>query len=181
MTWTIAHRAAHSNIESLQEQIVACEKRAATGLAQTVRAANAALAAKKQEINRLQESKGKSKQLQRAKEKKEQELASGEANESPGRRASPRPKVGRSPGANLRLSAGEQRDIIPGVLDLMVDSIQRRPKCSSHASPIPEMHVQFAAGSCYSSDARYCRSVAIAMSLRATRFTAGDDLGFRRG
>jgi hypothetical protein len=123
MTWVIARATMHSDVGSLREQIAACEERAAAKLAESARATNAALAAKKREIARLQELKSKNEQLRQANAKKEPELASAEADESQGGALHPWHKPSDSPVQTFELSPGEQRDIIPGVLDLMVETI----------------------------------------------------------
>jgi hypothetical protein len=122
MTWAIARSTTHSDVRFLRKQIAACEKRAATRLTESIRATNAALVAKK-EVNRLRELKSKNEQLQQAK-KKEQELASAEAGESRGGNVlPPGQKSSTSPMQSFELSAGEQRDIIPGVLNLRVETL----------------------------------------------------------
>jgi len=123
MTWAIARATTHSDAGSLRQQIAACEERAAARLAESARATNAALAAKKQEITRVQELESKNEQLRQANEKKEQELASAKADESRGGALPPGHKPSASPVQTFELSPGEQRDIIPGVLDLMVETL----------------------------------------------------------
>ena len=124
MTWAIARATMHSDVGSLREQIAACEERAAAKLSGSARATNAVLAATKREITRLQELKSKNEQLRQANEKKEQELASAEADESRGGALGPWHKSSAAtPVQTFELSPGEQRDIIPGVLDLMVETI----------------------------------------------------------
>lgn len=123
MSWAIARGTTRSDVGSLRERIAACDERAAAKLAESARATNAALTAKKREITIVQELKSKNEQLRHANEKKEQELASAEADESRGGALRP----GRQPSApvvqTFELSPGEQRDIIPGVLDLMVETL----------------------------------------------------------
>ena len=100
ITWAIANVGTHSHIRSLREQIATCEGRAKTKLAQTTRAANAALAATKRETTRVQqELKSNKEQLRQANEKKEQELALANADRS---------RAGAlSPGATFELSPGD--------------------------------------------------------------------------
>jgi hypothetical protein len=123
MTWAIAHATTHSDVGSLREQVAACEERAAAKLAESARATNAALVATEREITRVPELKSKNEQLRQANEKKEQELASAEADESRGGvfRAWHQPSA--PPVQTFELSPGEQRDIIPGMLDLMVETL----------------------------------------------------------
>ncbi len=122
MTWAIARAMTHSDVGSLREQIAACEDRAAAKLAESARAINAALAEKKRETTRVQELKSKNEQLRQANEKK-QELASAETDESQGGALRPWHKPSAPPVQTFELSPGEQLDIIPGVLDLMVETL----------------------------------------------------------
>jgi hypothetical protein len=124
ISWTIARATTRSNVRSLQEQITVCGERAAATLAESARATNAALAAKTREITRVQELKSENEQLRQANEKQERELASAEADESRGGGAlHPWPEPSAPPVQTFELSPGEQRDIIPGVLDLMVETL----------------------------------------------------------
>jgi hypothetical protein len=123
MTWAIARATTHSDVGSLQEQIAACEERAAAKLVESAGATNAALAAKKREITRMQELKSKNEQLRQVNEKKEQELAAAKADESRGSALRPWHKPSAPLVQTFELTPGEQRAIIPGVLDLMVETL----------------------------------------------------------
>jgi hypothetical protein len=122
MTWAIARATTHSHIGSLRDQIAACEKRAAAKLAEFARAANAASAAT---IARVQELEGKNEQLRQANEKQKRDLPSAKAAGSPGDalRFSHQPPA--PPLQTFELSPGDQRDLIPGNLDLMVETLDQ--------------------------------------------------------
>jgi hypothetical protein len=123
MTWAIARVTTHSHISSLREQIAACEQRASARLAEFARATNAASAATKREIARVQELKDKNEQLRQANEKQKRELASAAAGGSPSDalRFSHQPPA--PPLQTLELSPGDKRDLIPGKLDLLVEAL----------------------------------------------------------
>lgn len=124
MTWAIARAITRSDVGSLRAQIVACEDRAAAKLAESARLTNAAVAtARKQEIARVQELESKNEQLRQAKEKKEQELAAAETDESRGGAINSRHQSSILVMQNFELGPGEQRDVIPGVLDIMVETL----------------------------------------------------------
>ncbi len=128
MTWSLA-RGKHSEVESLRAQIATCNDRASAKIAESARDTNAALAEKKREIILVQKLKTENEQLRRASEKKEQELASAEPGQSGGGAVRPRPEArprqeaAAPPVQTIELSPGEQRDMIPGVLNVMVETV----------------------------------------------------------
>lgn len=122
-TWAIARSTMHSDVAAWRGKITACEQRAATRLAESALAREAAVAATKQETARVQELETTNEQLRQASKEKEQEIAVAEANRPRGGARRHGLKAAPAPQQTFELSSGEQRAIIPGVLDVAVDKL----------------------------------------------------------
>lgn len=122
-TWAIARSTTHSDVAAWRGKITACEQRAAIRLAESALAREAAVAATKRETARVQELETTNEQLRQANKEKEQEIAVAEANRPRGSARRHGLKAAAAPQQTFELSSGEQRAIIPGVLDVAVDKL----------------------------------------------------------
>ncbi len=125
ITWVIARSTAQSDVAKIRKEITAREERSAAKLAVSTRLANTAMVTTRRATERAQELELKNKQLQQEIEQKAQETPVAQAREPRTRaeRRYARKATATSPQQTFELGAGEQRSIIPGVLQVSVDKL----------------------------------------------------------
>ena len=123
MTWAFGRAATRTELESLRTRIAMCEHRATARVEESARATKTALAQKNRETALVQELRTENEQLKRASEKRERELNSAATSGPRAGAAHPRQEPAPPPVQTIELSRGEQRDMIPGVLNLTVASL----------------------------------------------------------
>ncbi|MGI8891461.1 MAG: hypothetical protein ACR2G0_11845 [Chthoniobacterales bacterium] len=128
-TWALAQNARKSDIRGLRKQVLACEERSSASMADSARSmrlVHTSMAEKEQEISGLQAIKAENEKLRKDNEEKDQQLAEAKdgADSRGGLHASH--KTSSTPIQTFALGPGEERDLIPRVLKVKIDTFDQQ-------------------------------------------------------